>query len=79
MIGADQIKEHMEVKGADGQHVGVVDHMEGADKIKLTKNDPSAGGHHHLIPLAWVDRVDAQAVYLAKPSDAVFHEWEHSA
>jgi hypothetical protein len=30
----------MEVLGSDGQHVGTVDHMQGTDKIKLTKNDP---------------------------------------
>jgi len=27
----------MEVLASDGQHVGTVDHMEGADKIKLTR------------------------------------------
>ena len=31
------IKEHMEVLGSDGKHVGTVDHLEGADRIKLTK------------------------------------------
>jgi hypothetical protein len=32
------IKEHMEVIGADGVHVGTVDKVEG-DRIKLTKKD----------------------------------------
>src|SRR5437899_1716667 len=32
------IKEHMEVLGSDGAHVGTVDHLEGADEIKLTKD-----------------------------------------
>lgn len=31
-----EIKEHMEVIGADGVHVGTVDKVEGA-RIKLTK------------------------------------------
>jgi hypothetical protein len=45
------IKEHMEVIGADGVHVGTVDRMEGK-RIKLTKKDSGEGahkGHHHFI------------------------------
>ena len=41
-MDSSKIKEHMEVLGSDGQHVGTVDHLEGQNKIKLTKNDPSA-------------------------------------
>jgi len=37
---------------------GTVDHMEGADKIKLTKSDRSSSGQHHLIPIGWVHHVD---------------------
>jgi hypothetical protein len=33
-----EIKEHMEVIGADGVHVGTVDKVEGS-RIKLTKKD----------------------------------------
>jgi hypothetical protein len=33
--------------------------LEGRDQVKLTKDDPDAGGEHHFIPLAWVDRVDS--------------------
>lgn len=71
----NQIKEHMEVIGKDGQHVGTVDHLQGQDKIKLTKTDPAAGGEHHLIPLAWVDHVDAH-VHLNKDSASVKKEWQ---
>src|SRR6516164_417371 len=46
------IKEHMEVLGADGVHVGTADKLEGRDHVKLTKDDPDAGGEHHFIPLA---------------------------
>ena len=45
------IKEHMEVIGADGVHVGTVDNVEGG-RIKLTKKDSGEGahkGHHHYI------------------------------
>lgn len=74
MIDASQIREHMEVVGSDGRHVGTVDHMEGQDKIKLTKDDRLAGGEHHLIPLDWVDRVDT-SVHLSRSSLRVMEEW----
>eukprot|EP01035_Chromulina_nebulosa_P012472 gene12472-16624_t len=51
MSGISEIKEHMEVIGADGVHVGTVDHVEG-NRIKLTKADSGEGhhkGHHHFI------------------------------
>jgi hypothetical protein len=66
MFRTEEIKEHMEVVGSDGQHVGTVDYLEGSDSIKLTKSD-SKDGKHHLIPADWVDRVD-QKVYLKKSS-----------
>ena len=59
MVAPTMIKEHMEVLGSDGVHVGTVDHLEGRDLVKLTKNDADASGEHHFIPLAWVDHVDA--------------------
>jgi len=73
-----KIKEHMEVVGSDGQHVGTVDHMEGKDKIKLTKHDPAAQGHHHLIPVKWVANVDNK-VHLSKTKNEACQEWEHAA
>jgi len=50
MINASQIKEHMEVLGSDGAHVGMVDHMEGSKQMKLAKQD-MPDGKHHFIPL----------------------------
>lgn len=76
MIDTSQIKEHMEVKASDGQHVGTVDHMQGDEQIKLTKNDPAAHGEHHLVPLAWVDHVD-EHVHLNKSSQEVMAQWQH--
>ena len=58
MVAPMMIKEHMEVVGSDGVHVGTVDHLEGQDMVKLAKSDPDAGDEHHLIPLAWVDHVE---------------------
>ena len=63
MANASQIREHMEVVGSDGQHVGTVDKIEG-DRIKLTKNDPQAQGQHRYIPLDTVASVEQNAVRL---------------
>lgn len=78
MAKVQDIKEHMEVLGADGKHVGTVDHVEGADKIKLTKGDPQSGGQHHLIPLWLVQRIDDK-VHLSKPARQIMLEWQTAA
>ena len=78
MQKTDQIKEHMEVLGSDGKHVGIVDHMDGSQKIKLAKNDPKANGEHHFIPVDWVDHVD-QHVHLNKSCDFATSQWQTAA
>ena len=35
-MNPSEIKEHMEVVGTDGKHVGTVDHLDG-DRLKLTR------------------------------------------
>ncbi len=47
MVDFSQIKEHADVIGADGVHVGTVDHLQG-DRIKLTKQDSSDQKHHYI-------------------------------
>ena len=69
MVDASQIQEHAEVIGADGVHVGTVDHVDG-DRIKLTKNDsPQAqdgqGAKHHYISLGLVADVEDGKVRLS--------------
>jgi hypothetical protein len=78
MFKQSDIKEHMEVLGSDGQHVGKVDHMDGSNAIKLAKSDPKSGGKHHLIPVDWIDHVD-QHVHLKKSSKDVMAEWKSAA
>jgi hypothetical protein len=68
MVSTDQIKEHMEVKGSDGKHVGTVDRIEGG-RIKLTKSDASAGGQHHFIDMGMVDEIKDGSVCLSKTAD----------
>jgi hypothetical protein len=78
MIDTKSIKEHMEILGSDGQHVGAVDHLEGTDKIKVTKSDLKSGGQHHVIPLTWVAKVDAH-VHLNKPAKDAMAQWQAAA
>ena len=62
-----EIKEHMEVIGADGVHVGTVDKLEG-NRIKLTKKDSGEGshkGHHHYIDRGLVAGVEGTKVRLS--------------
>jgi hypothetical protein len=64
------IREHMEVIGADGVHVGTVDHVDG-DRIKLTKKDSgSHGDHHHYISGGLVAEVEGDKVRLSANGDA---------
>jgi hypothetical protein len=69
-----QVREHMDVVGSDGDHVGTVDKLHG-DRIILTKSDSDAGGVHHSIPSAWIKSVDAQRVTLEKTADQAQHAW----
>jgi len=65
------IKEHMEVIGADGVHVGTVDKVEGT-RIKLTKQDSGEGshkGHHHFIARGLVADVEGNKVRLSANAD----------
>src|SRR3979411_449469 len=65
-----EIKEHMEVIGADGVHVGTVDKVEG-NRIKLTKKDSGEGshkGHHHYIDRGLVAGVEGNKVRLSATS-----------
>lgn len=85
MTDPSQIREHMEVIGADGVHVGTVDHVDG-DRIKLTKKDSGAQveggqgahqGHHHYISVGLVAGVEGDKVRLsATGANAVQFEEE---
>ena len=44
MVQAQHIKEHMEVCGADGAHIGTVDCTKDSNKIVLNKSAPKSGG-----------------------------------
>lgn len=88
MTDLSEIKEHMEVIGADGVHVGTVDHVEG-DRIKLTKKDSGAdveegqgshAGHHHYISKGLIADIEGDTVRLSANADvAVSFEEEEQA
>lgn len=67
MVDTAEIKEHANIIGADGVHVGTVDHMQG-DRIKLTKLD-SADERHHYIPVALVAEIEDGTVRLSANAD----------
>ena len=69
-----RVREHMEVVGSDGSHVGTVDCTRG-DRIILTKSDEEAGGMHHSVPCAWIDRVDDKVV-LDIDADEARRRWQ---
>lgn len=73
-MNISSVREHMKVVGSDRQPVGTVDNVEG-DRIKLTKNDPQAGGKHHYIPGDWVERVEGEEVCLRQNAQEVRQQW----
>ena len=81
MSGFEDIREQMEVIGADGVHIGTVDRIEG-DRIKLTRADSGEGsheGHHHFISRGLVADVEGNQVRLSANADvAVTFEEEES-
>jgi len=71
MSGFEDVREHMEVIGADGVHLGTVDRIEG-DRIKLTKADSGQGSHeshHHFISRGLVAEVEGDRVRLSANAD----------
>ncbi len=71
MADTSKIKEHMEVIGADGVHIGTVDRVENG-RIKLTKADSGEGkhkGHHHYVDGALIADVEGSKVRLSANAD----------
>ena len=71
MTAMSRIKEHMQVIGADGVHIGTVDRVE-ENRIKLTKADSGERrhkGHHHYIDGSLVADVEGNKVRLSANGD----------
>ena len=84
MAGFQDIREGMEVIGADGVHVGTVDRIE-EHRIKLTRKDSGQGsheGHHHFLAKGLVAEVEGEQVRLTTKGDvavSLFEEEEAGA
>jgi len=66
------IKPHMAVVCSENGQFATVDHLEGRDEIKLTKDK---NGEHHYIPLSWVSSVDDK-VHVDRPGDQAMKDWK---
>jgi len=65
MTDLSNIKEHMDVIGADGVHLGTVDKVEG-HRIKLTRADSgSHGDHHHYVSAGLIAEVEGNRIRLS--------------
>jgi hypothetical protein len=61
------VREHMEVIGADGVHVGTVDRVEN-DRIKLARLD-SEDSRHHFVGAGLVAEIEGNKVRLSANAD----------
>ena len=69
MTNASQIKEHMEVKGCDGKHVGTVLGVKDGH-LRL-----ASGIADHEIDMGMVDTVDHNVVRLKKTAEETARTW----
>ena len=67
MVSSDAIREHMEVIGADGVHVGIVDRLEN-NRIKLARSD-SEDYRHHFIDAGLVVAIEGNKLRLSTSAD----------
>ena len=76
----EDIREHMEVIGADGVHLGTVDRIED-NRIKLVRADSGVAhtDHHHYIAKGLVAGVEGDKVRLTARADVVAALFEEEA
>ena len=69
MSDLSQVREHMEIIGADGAHLGTVDRVEDG-RIKMTRSDSgSHDDHHHYLSGDLVAGVEGNRVRLTANAD----------
>ena len=66
-MDVSQIKEHADIIGADGVHVGTVVRVQG-DRMKLTKKS-TEDQRHHYISVSLVAEVEDGTVRLSANAD----------
>ena len=76
MINTSQIKPDMPVVCSEVGQFAIVDHIEGPNTIKLTKDKT---GQHHYIPVSWVTSTENGKVKVDRPGDQAMREWSTTA
>jgi hypothetical protein len=71
-VNINEIKPHMPVVCSQEGQFATVDHMEGQDVIKLTKDKT---GQHHYIPVSWVTSTEGGRIKVDRPGDQAMKEW----
>ena len=69
MINASKIKQHMEVKGSDGKHIGTVLGVENG-RLKV-----ASGGIDHAIAIDMVDAIQNQTIRLRTTAEETVRPW----
>jgi hypothetical protein len=72
MVNTNQIKPDMPVVCSQDGQFAIVDHMVGANTIKLTKDK---NGQHHYIPANWVTSTVNGKVKVDRPGEQAMREW----
>ncbi|MFY7001834.1 DUF2171 domain-containing protein [Acinetobacter pittii] len=72
-LNINDIKKHADVIASCGTKVGTVDHLDGGNQLKLTRDE---SGQHHLIPTGWIGEVKEDQVILNKNSEEVKDQWQ---
>jgi len=74
MAELSSVRDRMDVRGSDDEHVGTVHAVEG-DRIKLSRSDPAAGGEHHFLHRDMVAAVEDGVVRLTRTAAQARDEW----
>lgn len=72
---SNQIQPDMPVVCSQDGQFAEVDHMEGANSIKLKRDSE---GTHHYIPLSWVTSVENGKVKIDRPGEEAMQEWSET-
>ena len=74
MADLSSVRDRMDVRGSDDEHVGTVHAVEG-DRIKLARSDPAAGGEHHFLHRDMIAAVEDGVVRLTRTAAQARDEW----
>lgn len=75
MIDINTIKPEMPVVCSQDGQFATVDHLEGANSIKLNRDE---SGEHHYIPLDWVVSTEDGKVKIDRSGEEAMEQWSTS-